>query len=111
VQVVGFRPFVYRLAHRFALTGNLRNSESGVQIEVQGPGHNIADFLVAISSEAPPLAQLLGIETASIPLAHDSAFTILQSTRSGTAASVWFNSSSLRIKPESFASTVVSFRS
>jgi hydrogenase maturation protein HypF len=86
VQGVGLRPFVYRLAHRFTLAGNIRNSESGVQIEVQGSEQDITGFLAALKSEAPPLAQLVGIETSTIPLVDDSAFTILESTHSGAAS-------------------------
>ena len=36
VQGVGFRPFVYRLAHDCNLTGFIANTPSGVTIEVQG---------------------------------------------------------------------------
>ena len=36
VQGVGFRPFIYGLAQRFALTGWVMNTSSGVEIEVQG---------------------------------------------------------------------------
>ena len=36
VQGVGFRPFVYGLATRLALTGWVRNTSAGVDIEVTG---------------------------------------------------------------------------
>ncbi|WP_425599414.1 acylphosphatase [Akkermansia muciniphila] len=39
VQGVGFRPHVYRLAVRHGLKGFVRNTESGVEIHVEGePG-------------------------------------------------------------------------
>ena len=37
VQGVGFRPFIYRLAHDEGLSGWVRNDSSGVVIEVEGP--------------------------------------------------------------------------
>jgi hydrogenase maturation protein HypF len=88
VQGVGFRPFVYRLAHRFALTGNIRNSEAGVSIEVQGPEDDISSFLSALPAEAPPLARLIEIATTSLALQDDSAFSILASTHSGRASTL-----------------------
>ena len=36
VQGVGFRPFVYALAQRYNLTGWVRNTSAGVDIEVDG---------------------------------------------------------------------------
>ena len=36
VQGVGFRPFVYTLAARHGLAGWVRNTASGVEIEVEG---------------------------------------------------------------------------
>ena len=37
VQGVGFRPFVYRLAHALGLGGRVRNDAAGVTIEAFGP--------------------------------------------------------------------------
>ena len=36
VQGVGFRPFIYLLAERFALAGSVCNDTRGVTIEVEG---------------------------------------------------------------------------
>jgi len=56
VQGVGFRPFVYGLAHRLALTGWVRNDGRGVLIEVQGG--DLDRFTAALQAEAPPLAKI-----------------------------------------------------
>ena len=63
VQGVGFRPFIYNLATKHQLTGWVRNSASGVDIEVAGPTVKSHAFLADISSLAPPLAQIDTIET------------------------------------------------
>ena len=36
VQGVGFRPFVYDLARRYALRGYVLNNSHGVEIELEG---------------------------------------------------------------------------
>jgi hydrogenase maturation protein HypF len=58
VQGVGFRPFVYGLATRLALTGWVRNTSAGVDIEVDGPESVLKDFVRALQDEAPPLAHI-----------------------------------------------------
>jgi hydrogenase maturation protein HypF len=56
VQGVGFRPFVYRLAHGFALTGWVRNAGGEVEIHVQGPVERLREFGEALLTRAPPAA-------------------------------------------------------
>ncbi len=63
VQGVGFRPFIYQLAARHHLTGWVRNTSSGVEIEVNGPEPEIQAFLAEISREKPPLARIDQLET------------------------------------------------
>jgi hydrogenase maturation protein HypF len=58
VQGVGFRPFVYGLARRFALQGWVRNTSSGVDIEVDGPPAALDAFTLALRDELPPLARI-----------------------------------------------------
>ena len=58
VQGVGFRPFVHNLAGSLGLSGWVRNTSSGVDIEVGGPGPAMERFLASLQGEAPPLAQI-----------------------------------------------------
>ena len=81
VQGVGFRPYIYRLARRFSLTGTVNNSESGVSIEVQGVAQDIGAFLDALPKESPQLARLFTIKTTELNLIEESAFVILESAR------------------------------
>ena len=66
VQGVGFRPFVYRLAHLFDLTGWVRNNGGEVEIHAQGPPDRLQAFGDALLTRAPPaaLAQLLEVRPA-----------------------------------------------
>jgi len=63
VQGVGFRPFVYSLAKRFALTGWVRNTSAGVDIEVDGAKSTLDDFIFALKNELPPLARIDDLQT------------------------------------------------
>ena len=58
VQGVGFRPFVHALATRYALTGWVRNTSAGVDIEVDGTPTALDAFLQALKSKIPPLARI-----------------------------------------------------
>lgn len=65
VQGVGFRPFIYRLAKAYTLTGYVLNDSEGVLIEVQG--ENLDDFVKNIRISAPPAAFVAEIITADLP--------------------------------------------
>jgi len=62
VQGVGFRPFIYGLATRYALTGWVRNTSSGVDIEVCGAPDALDAFAEAITAEAPPLSRIEAVQ-------------------------------------------------
>jgi len=65
VQGVGFRPFVFRLANEFGLTGWVLNAAGVVEIEIQGPPSSLDAFTRALIERAPPLARPeLGAESA-----------------------------------------------
>jgi hydrogenase maturation protein HypF len=79
VQGVGFRPFVYRLAHRYKLNGWVRNTSGNVTIEIEGQEANINQFLASLKSEAPPVARIQDIATETIAVKGDAGFSILES--------------------------------
>jgi hydrogenase maturation protein HypF len=57
VQGVGFRPFVYRLAHQHRLDGFVRNLRGDVEVVVCGPVASVAAFAREIVERSPPLAR------------------------------------------------------
>ena len=57
VQGVGYRPFVYRLAHELSLQGWVRNALGRVEITVQGSPPVLEQFVHRLVSSAPPLAR------------------------------------------------------
>ncbi len=79
VQGVGFRPFVYRLAHELDLSGWVRNTPAGVEIEIQGITQALIAFEHALSSEAPPLSVISSIATDDIAPGEEHTFAILPS--------------------------------
>jgi len=72
VQGVGFRPFVYNLARQMDLTGWVRNTSAGVDIEVDGPPSTLQEFLRALRDEAPPLAR---IDEFDVAYSHPNGFS------------------------------------
>jgi hydrogenase maturation protein HypF len=85
VQGVGFRPHVYRLAHRYGLSGHVANTGSGVSIEVQGPETTLSEFLRSLEFEAPPLAHITSLCVEEAACLAETGFAILRS-RTGTDA-------------------------
>jgi hydrogenase maturation protein HypF len=89
VQGVGFRPFVYRLAHDHGLAGWVLNDEHGVLLEVEGAEADLSDFFDRLSADAPPLARVERVEQVSVPVCveraadDDPGFRIVASARAG----------------------------
>ena len=88
VQGVGFRPFVFRLAKRHALSGWVRNTSTGVEIDVQGDPAAVNAFIAGLSREAPPLAEVRRVAAVDAEPAEQDGFRIIASAaeRSAEAA-------------------------
>lgn len=80
VQGVGFRPFVYNLARRAGLVGEVLNDASGVTIVVEGETAVLNTFTAALRSDAPPLALIERITTENLTVSTNGhtldSFTI-----------------------------------
>ncbi|WP_046470687.1 carbamoyltransferase HypF [Allosalinactinospora lopnorensis] len=83
VQGVGFRPFVYALATRYRLTGQVGNDTQGVYVEVQGAPERVAGFRADLVSQAPPLAVVERVKAETIACRSDNGFRIASTDSAG----------------------------
>ena len=82
VQGVGFRPFIYRLAIDYDLSGFVLNDSEGVLIEVQGAKAVLQSFCKQIKSSAPPASKVNEVRFKEIAfVAGEEAFVIKQSSK------------------------------
>ncbi len=89
VQGVGYRPFVWQLAHDLGLTGEVANDAQGVVITVQGPQVALEQFVIALRADAPPLAHVQEVEPVwADALQNWSDFTIALSRGGETATGI-----------------------
>lgn len=86
VQGVGFRPFVWQLARRFGLAGDVLNDPHGVLIRVTGD--NLDGFERALADEAPPLARVDAVESRPAPVDAGPGFAIVASRGQGADTGV-----------------------
>ncbi len=83
VQGVGFRPFVYRLAHRKMLSGWVLNGEQGVEIHLEGAEPDLDEFVQEMRARPPAASSIAAIEVEQVPVEGLSGFTIRESQRDG----------------------------
>lgn len=80
VQSVGFRPFIYRLAKGYHLTGYVKNEGAQVVIEIQGTSEAIGAFDISMQQEKPPAASIKEIIRNRLPIdQEESDFRIIPS--------------------------------
>jgi len=75
VQGVGFRPFVYGVAHSLDLTGWVQNRLDRVRIEIEGQPERLDQFLDQLRHHHPPQASLDSIEIIELPPGQDQGHT------------------------------------
>lgn len=84
VQGVGFRPSVYRHAIATGMTGFVRNTPQGVEVEAQGRRQDVRRFLALLRTESPRQAHVESMQVEFIPpFDLQDGFTIVPSSRSG----------------------------
>ncbi len=79
VQGVGFRPFVYNLAEGLGVTGWVRNTSAGVDIQVDGDQPTLDAFLRSLRDDAPSLALITDLEVDPCSPNGFSSFEIIPS--------------------------------
>ncbi|MBP6107041.1 MAG: carbamoyltransferase HypF [Steroidobacteraceae bacterium] len=80
VQGVGFRPFVYRLAHELGLDGFVRNLRGEVEVVLHGPVATIERFAREVIDRAPPLARPMLVGQAAVDAPAEPGFHIASSS-------------------------------
>ena len=79
VQGVGFRPFIYRLATFHHLSGTIENSNTGVQILVEGGQMEIEQFIKNIPLKLPEASSISKITVSKTILTGLTDFSITKS--------------------------------
>ena len=80
VQGVGFRPFIHRLVSQYGLCGFIKNTSSGVELELEGEREELERFAGELPEKAPKLAVIESMEiTYTDELAGYRDFRILKS--------------------------------
>ncbi|MFK5881969.1 MAG: carbamoyltransferase HypF [Sulfurospirillum sp.] len=79
VQGVGFRPFIYQIAHANALKGYVLNNSLGVELEVEGSTGSLSSFERALHIELPPLARIDHIDKEELDFFGFKEFSIKKS--------------------------------
>jgi hydrogenase maturation protein HypF len=80
VQGVGFRPFVFRLAHRYRLRGWVKNIGYGVDIHLESEHKaNLSRFTKSLETEKPPLALIEKVEARKVRFSGYKDFKIKKS--------------------------------
>lgn len=77
VQGVGFRPFVFKLAHEMGIKGWVNNSSHGVTIHAEGDQLDV--FYHRLLSEAPPLSKIVTSQAVASECKNYETFEIARS--------------------------------
>ncbi|MCR5135726.1 MAG: carbamoyltransferase HypF [Oscillospiraceae bacterium] len=81
VQGVGFRPFIHRSVSELGLRGTIRNTSSGVTLELEGEEEALERFLKELPDRAPPLAVIEEVTAEQLPRKDFPDFRIVESER------------------------------
>ena len=88
VQGVGFRPFVFGLAHELGVRGFVSNRAGDVVIEAEAPTAALERFTLALRDRAPAAARVDRIATTHIATRSSDGFTIEASVDEQSAAAI-----------------------
>ncbi len=84
VQGVGFRPFIYLLAQKYQLYGNVNNTLDGVHIYVNTIKKVLQEFIIDIKNNRPVLAVITNLVYEIVPGQYFNTFEIVHSRSLGS---------------------------
>lgn len=84
VQGVGFRPFVYRLAKHYLISGYVLNDTEGVFIHAEGDEKLVDQFVLDVADKAPAAARVTNVKMKEVPLTDAEGFEIRYSNEEDT---------------------------
>ncbi len=79
VQGVGFRPFIYRLAKEFNITGWVQNTTDQVIVRVEGERKSLQNFINNIQIKAPVAANIESVNVTDEEIVDFKEFSIRKS--------------------------------
>ena len=79
IQGVGFRPFIYRIAHKLNLKGYVKNTSSHVEIVLDGNKKKIEAFLTHLKAH-PPIISIKDVELKEGDYGDFKEFRIIKSS-------------------------------
>jgi hydrogenase maturation protein HypF len=82
---VGFRPFVYRLAARHGIVGQVQNRLGEVDIVASGAADELRRFEEELVTKAPPLSRPVITRVEHVEIRHDPDFSIAPSSSDADA--------------------------
>ncbi|HEY6148364.1 MAG TPA: carbamoyltransferase HypF, partial [Thermoanaerobaculia bacterium] len=82
VQGVGFRPWIWRLAHDHGIAGRVSNDSRGVTIDAFGVASALESFVQDIRKSPPPAAEIRELVCHAIPAEPSREFVIVPSRQS-----------------------------
>ncbi|HEY5948329.1 MAG TPA: acylphosphatase, partial [Kofleriaceae bacterium] len=85
VQGVGFRPWVYRVAHEIGVAGRVHNHARGVTVEAFGERQQLDTFVARLREPVPP-ARVRELVAEPIPAEPAREFVIVHSEQGGARA-------------------------
>lgn len=84
VQGVGFRPAVYRIAHKYGINGTVENTNSGVIVIAESTEEHLQAFINALPDEIPEAAIISHLSVENKPVKGFVDFRIVASTSSSS---------------------------
>jgi len=80
VQGVGFRPAIYRIAHKYKVNGTVENTNAGVILHAEADHQQIENFLKALPNDIPRAASITSMEIKDTQFLNLKDFQIVKST-------------------------------